>query len=70
MKKMICVSGELLFPLREGMRAVIRRGGDYICTSRVVEILEQCGNYALFETMNSVYSVSSPAPAPPQPLYR
>ena len=66
MKKTVHISGYLLFPLSEGKRAVIQRGGDCICTSRVVEILEQREDYACFETMNSVYCVSAPAPIPAQ----
>lgn len=58
MKKQIDVSGRLIFPLREGQRAVIVRSGDYIHTSRVVEILEIETDHVLFETMNSVYRVS------------
>lgn len=50
MKKIVHISGYLLSPLREGKRSVIRHKGDYICTSRVVEILEQCEDYALLET--------------------
>lgn len=66
MKKIVHISGNLMFPLAEGRCAVIRRGGDIIYTSRVVEILEQREDYALFETMNSVYSVSSLVPVPAQ----
>lgn len=66
MKKTVHISGSLLFPLEEGKRAVICHGGDIIYTSRVVEILEQREDYALFETMNSVYSVSSLVPVPAQ----
>ena len=66
MKKTVHISGYLLFPLSEGKRAVIQRGGDCICTSCVVEILEQREDYACFETMNSVYCVSAPAPIPVQ----
>lgn len=58
MKKIICISGRLLFPLRVGNRAVIVNGGDCIYTSRVVEILEETQDAACFETMNSVYKVS------------
>lgn len=58
MKKLVCVSGKLLFPLQVGNRAVIVSGGDCIYTSRVVEILKETGEVACFETMNSVYKVS------------
>ena len=66
MKKTVHINGSLMFPLVEGKRAIIRHKGDYICTSRVVEILEQRKDYVCFETMNSVYSVFFPAPAPSQ----
>lgn len=56
-KKQIVVSGKLLFPLKEGERAVIVHGGDFIHTSRVVEILEIETDHVRFETMNSVYRV-------------
>lgn len=58
MKKLICISGKLLFPLQVGNHAVIVNGGDCIYTSRVVEILKETGEIAYFETMNSVYQVS------------
>ena len=57
MKKHISLNGRLLFPLKEGQCALIQRGGDIICTSRVVEILEVAEGYACFETMNTVYQV-------------
>lgn len=63
MKKMVCISGSLLFPLAEGKRAAIRHGGDIIYTSHVVDILEQREDYVRFETMNTVYQVSM-APVP------
>lgn len=58
MKKLICISGKIPFPLQVGKRAVIIKGGDCIYTSRVVEILNQTDTVAYFETMNSVYQVS------------
>ena len=64
MKKVMHISGRLLFPLKVGNRAVILHGGDCIYTSRVVEILEESEGIACFETMNSVYRVSLvPVPA-------
>lgn len=63
MKKTVCVNGNVAFPLEVGRRAVIRRGGDFVFTSLVVEIREQRADYVCFETMNSVYQVSL-APAP------
>lgn len=63
MKKTICISGKILFPLQVGNRAVIVKGSDCIYTSRVVEILKETDEIACFETMNSVYTVSlSPVP--------
>ena len=62
-KKVVNVDGSLAFPLQLGRRAVIRRGGDFIFTSLVVEIREDRADVACFETMNSVYRVSL-APAP------
>ena len=55
MKKIISISGKVVFPLREGARAIIAYGGDYIYTSRVVEIFEVSAH---FETMNSIYRVA------------
>ena len=63
MKKTVCVNGNVAFPLEVGRRAVIRRGGDFVFTSLVVEIREQRADYVCFETMNSVYQVSL-APVP------
>lgn len=58
MKKLVCISGKLLFPLQVGNRAIIVSGGDCIYTSRVVEILKESEEIAYFETMNSIYKVS------------
>ena len=58
MKKIISISGRVVFPLREGTRAVIAYGGDSIYTSRVVEIFEVSDDLAHFETMNSIYKVA------------
>lgn len=58
MKKQITISGKIVFPLREGARAVIAYGGDFIYTSRVVEIFEVSEHFAHFETMNSIYRVA------------
>jgi len=57
-KKDIYVTGVLASPLEEGARALIRRGGDFIHTSRVVEVREVAADRVCFETMNSVYHVS------------
>ena len=37
---------------------MIVRGGDFICTSRVMEVLEIETDHVLFETINSVYRVA------------
>ena len=58
MKKTVCISGKVVFPLREGTRGVIAYGGDFIYTSRVVEIFEVSEYFAHFETMNSIYRVA------------
>ena len=58
MKKIISISGKVVFPLREGARAIIAYGGDFIYTSRVVEIFEASEDFAHFETMNSIYRVA------------
>lgn len=58
MKKTISISGKIVFPLREGARAVIAYGGDFIYTSRVVEIYEVDEYIAHFETMNAIYRVA------------
>lgn len=63
MKKTVCIDGNVAFPLEIGRRAVIRRGGDFVFTSLVVEIREQRTDYVCFETMNSIYQVSL-APVP------
>ena len=53
----------MVFPLREGKRAIISYGGDFIYTSRVVAIFEVSDDFAHFETMNSIYRVAL-APSP------
>ena len=58
MKKIISISGKVVLPLREGKRAIIAYGGDFIRTSRVVEIFEVSEDFAHFETMNSIYRVA------------
>ena len=57
-KQIVCIEGSLVFPLKVGKRAVIRRGGDFIRTSLVVEIREERIDYVCFETMYAVYRVS------------
>ena len=63
MKRIVNLEGNLVFPVQVGHRALIRRNGDFIRTSLVVEILANRTDYACFETMNSVYKVSlTPVP--------
>ena len=63
MQKLVCICGNILFPLQSGKRAIIVKGVDCIYTSRVVEIWNETDDMAYFETMNSVYKVSlSPVP--------
>lgn len=57
MKKEINVTGTIVFPLKEGTRAIISTSGGLTYTSLVVEIIEERPDYACFETMNSVYKV-------------
>ena len=63
MKKTVHISGKVVFPLREGARAVIACSSGFIKTSRVVEIYEESEDLAYFETMNSIYKVAL-APQP------
>lgn len=59
MKKIICISGSLLFPLIIGKGAVIVKGkDDIIYTSRVTKIYKTSKRIACFETLNSIYKVS------------
>ena len=58
MKKTVHISGKVVFPLREGVQAVIACNGGFIRTSRVVEIFEVSDDMAHFETMNSIYKVA------------
>ncbi len=58
MKKTVSISGQVVFPLREGVKAVIACSGGFIRTSRVVEIFEVSDDMAHFETMNSIYRVA------------
>ena len=37
MKKLVCISGKILFPLQIGKRAVIVKGGDCMILSRLVD---------------------------------
>lgn len=69
MKKIICISGSLLFPLTVGRGAVIVKGkDDIIYTSRVTRIYKMHKRFACFETRNSVYKVSFQAEPVIMPL--
>ena len=58
MKKTICISGKLVFPIKEGSPAIISHKGVSMRTSRVVEIIEENERIAHFETMNLIYKVA------------
>ncbi len=73
LKKVVTVQGTLMIPLQVGQKAIIRRGGDFIYTSRVVDVIVQSAEYACFETMNAVYKVyleTVPATVPSVPYLR
>ena len=48
MKKTISITGQVVLPLREGSRAIIAYGADFIYTSRVVDIIEVSEDYGSF----------------------
>lgn len=52
------ITGSLLGSLEAGKCAVIRRGGDFIRTSLVVEVFTHTPEYACFETIHAIYKVS------------
>jgi len=58
MKKTVHISGKVVFPLREGARAIIACSSGFVKTSCVVEIYEESEDLAHFETMNAVYKVA------------
>ncbi len=73
LKKVVTIQGTLMVPLQVGQKAVIRHSGDFIRTSRVVDVILQNTEYACFETMNSVYKVyleTAPATVPSVPYLR
>ena len=57
-KSTIRISGRLVFPIREGARAIILYGGELIRTARVTKVFEQSEYIAHFETERYVYRVS------------
>ncbi len=58
LKKIEHITGTVVGTLRTGRSALIRRGGDFIRTSLVVEVYTQSPQYACFETMQVIYKVS------------
>ena len=57
-KRDVYLTGTLAAPLKEGSRALINCSGNWVYTSRVVEIRAVTADCACFETMNSIYHVS------------
>ena len=57
-KSIIRISGRLVFPIREGARAIILYGVELIRTARVIKVMEQSEYIAHFETERYVYRVS------------
>ena len=58
MKKVVSITGKIVFPLKEGYRAVMSCSDGLIYTSPVAEIIAERPDFAHFETLNSVYTVS------------
>ncbi len=58
MKQTIHISGKVIFPLKEGTRAIIAYSGKLIQTKPVQKIYEISENTACFETENTIYRVS------------
>jgi len=54
-KKTTTLNGILMYPLEVGRRALIFHNGQYIYTSRVVEIQKEAREEVRFETVNTVY---------------
>lgn len=63
MKKLVNISGHILFGLVEGRSAFISCDEGIIQTSKVVNILETTKERVHFETINSEYRVT---PEPPR----
>ncbi|MDD3279538.1 MAG: hypothetical protein PHG16_11790 [Lachnospiraceae bacterium] len=57
-KKRIALTGHLSLPLRIGERAWICVAGQSITTSLVKQILEVSESRIIFETCNTIYSLS------------
>lgn len=57
-KKHITLKGVVYMPLHSGIRATISTGEKTYLTSQVVAVIELTDERIIFETMNSVYSVT------------
>ena len=60
MKKMYRIEGQIVF-LRRGECAIVNHAGGGIRTSTVLAIHKDTENLCVFETRNSVYSITAPA---------
>lgn len=58
MKKLVSLSGHIVFPLKEGSPAYIACSQGIIQTSKVVSIIANEKEFANFETLNSKYKVT------------
>ncbi len=63
-KKTTTLNGTLVCPLEVGCSALIFCGGRLIRTSRVVAIHQVAREKVQFETMNTIYRLLLPDPAP------
>jgi len=64
-KKTTTLNGTLMYPLEVGRCALIFHNGQFIRTSRVVEIHHAAREEVWFETMNTIYRLLLlPGPAP------
>lgn len=63
-KRTTTLTGILMCPLAVGHCALILHNGRFTRTSRVVEIHEAEHDEVRFETMNTIYRLLLPGPAP------
>lgn len=63
-KRTTTLNGILMCPLEIGRCALILHNGRFTRTSRVVEIHEEEHDEVRFETMNTIYRLLLPGPAP------
>ena len=68
-KRKIFLSGVLQTPIRIGERAWINTDGQTILTSVVTQIMEVSAYRVVFETCNSIYSVSTLVPTKSGVMY-